>query len=284
MEFKDKVVLITGASSGIGKQLASDFAARGAIVAGCGRSITRLKETLKDVRRISPSSAMLGCDVSDAEQVQGMVAKILADYGKIDILINNAGVGMRKPFFETELEIVEEIIMVNFLGAAYCAHAVLPSMIARRRGHIVNISSGAGKIGTLNMGAYCASKFALNGWSESLYHELNTLGINVSVICAGPVRTGFNRNFRDTEPKSSPHMMVTADVVSREVIKAIEKNKFEVVTPRWLAFVCALKRHMPNLFRVFAQRKFRQYMAEPLANDTGLTKPGTNRTDKRLSS
>jgi short-subunit dehydrogenase len=284
MEFKDKVVLITGASSGIGKQLASDFAARGAIVAGCGRSITRLKETLKDVRRISPSSAMIGCDVSDAEQVQGMVAKILADYGKIDILINNAGVGMRKPFFETELEIVEEIIMVNFLGAAYCAHAVLPSMIARRSGHIVNISSGAGKIGTLNMGAYCASKFALNGWSESLYHELNTLGINVSVICAGPVRTGFNRNFRDTEPKSSPHMMVTADVVSREVIKAIEKNKFEVVTPRWLALVCALKRHMPNLFRVFAQRKFRQYMAEPLANDTGLTKPGTNRTDKRLSS
>jgi short-subunit dehydrogenase len=284
MDFKDKVVLITGASSGIGKQLASDFAVRGAIVAGCGRSITRLKETLKDVRRISPSSAMIGCDVSDAEQVRVMVAQILADYGKIDILINNAGVGMRKPFFETELEIVEEIIRVNFLGAAYCAHAVLPSMIARRSGHIVNISSGAGKIGTLNMGAYCGSKFALNGWSESLYHELNTLGINVSVICAGPVRTGFNRNFRDTEPKSSPHMMVTADVVSCEVIKAIEKNKFEVVTPRWLALVCALKRHMPNLFRVFAQRKFRQYMAEPLANDTGLTKPGTNRTDKRLSS
>src|SRR5918994_2809334 len=109
---------------------------------------------------------------------------------------------MRKPFFETELEIVEEIIRVNFLGAAYCAHAVLPSMIARRRGHIVNISSGAGKIGTLNMGAYCASKFALNGWSESLYHELKPLGIHVSVVCPGPVDTKFSLDFHDSKPKS----------------------------------------------------------------------------------
>jgi len=117
------------------------------------------------VRRASPSSAMIGCDVSDAEQVQGMVAKIFADFGKIDVLINNAGVGMRKPFIETDLQTIEEIIRVNYLGAVYCTQAVLPHMIARRTGHVVNVSSGAGLIGTLNMAAYCASKFALNGWS-----------------------------------------------------------------------------------------------------------------------
>ena len=267
MDFKDQVVLITGASSGIGKQLAVDLAARRAVVVGCGRSIARLKESLKEVRRHSPSSAMIGCDVSDLEQVRGMVAKVLADYGKIDVLINNAGVGMRRPFVDSELGAVEEMIRINFLGAAYCAHAVLPSMIARKTGHIVNISSGAGKIGTLNMSAYCASKFALNGWSESLYHELRPLGVKVSVVCPGPVRTEFNREFRDTEPKSPPRLLVTPEAVSREIIKVIEKNKFEVITPRWLAFLCALERHMPNLFRVLAQRKFRHYITGPLAND-----------------
>ena len=267
MDFKDQVVLITGASSGIGKQLAVDLAARRAVVVGCGRSIARLKESLKEVRRHSPSSAMIGCDVSDVEQVRGMVAKVLADYGKIDVLINNAGVGMRKPFVDSELGAVEEMIRINFLGAAYCAHAVLPSMIARKTGHIVNISSGAGKIGTLNMSAYCASKFALNGWSESLYHELRPLGVKVSVVCPGPVRTEFNREFRDTEPKSPARLLVTPEAVSREIIKVIENNKFEVITPRWLAFLCALERHMPNLFRVLAQRKFRHYITGPLAND-----------------
>src|SRR6266540_3056190 len=259
MEFKDKVVFITGASSGIGKQLAVDFASRGAIVVGCGRSITRLKESLKEVRRNSPSSAMIGCDVSDAEQVRGMVAKVLADYGTIDVLIR-----------------------VNFLGAAYCTHAGPPSRLARKSGHIVNISSGAGKIGTLNMSAYCASKFALNGWSESLYHELRPLGIKVSIVCPGPVRTEFNRDFRDTEPKSPPRLLVTPEVVSREIIKAIEKDKFEVITPRWLAFLCASQRLMPNLFRALAQRKFRQYITAPLAKDTRLTTTGTNKADKRL--
>jgi short-subunit dehydrogenase len=224
---------------------------------------------------------MIGCDVSDAEQVRGMMAKVLADYGKIDVLINNAGVGMRKPFVETELDTIEAMIRVNFLGAAYCTHAVLPSMIARKSGHIVNISSGAGKIGTLNMSAYCASKFALNGWSESLYYELRPLGIKVSIVCPGPVRTEFNRDFRDTEPKSPPRLLVTPEVVTREIIKAIEKDKFEVITPRWLAFLCALKRLMPNLFRAFAQRKFRQYINAPLANDTQLT-TGTTKADRHL--
>src|SRR6266550_8025611 len=136
MQFANQVILITGASNGIGRQLAVDLAARGAIVAGCGRSIPRLKEVLVEVRRASPRSAMIGCDVSDAEQVRGMMAKVLADYGKIDILINNAGVGMRKPFVETPLKTIEEIVRTNFLGAVYCTHEVLPPMLAQGSGHI----------------------------------------------------------------------------------------------------------------------------------------------------
>jgi uncharacterized protein len=263
MDFKDQVIMITGASNGIGRRLAIDLAARGAIVAGCGRSIERLRDILKEVRRASPSSAMIGCDVSDREQVQGMVVKILADYGKIDVLINNAGIGMRKPFIETDLKTIEDIIRVNYLGAVYCAHEVLPSMVARKTGHIVNVSSGAGLIGTLNMAAYCASKFALNGWSESLYHELKPIGINVSVVCPGPVETDFSRDFRDSEPKSPPNLIVSAETVAQAVINVLENKRFEVVLPRWLALMSALKRHLPNVFRAIAHRRFRVHVVLP---------------------
>jgi hypothetical protein len=281
MEYANQVVLITGASNGIGRQLAADFAARGAIVVGCGRSIPRLKETLMEVRRTSPRSAMMACDVGDAEQVRGMTAKVLADYGRIDILVNNAGVGIRRPFVDTPVETIEEIMRTNFLGAVYCTHEVLPPMIAQGRGHIVNISSGAGKIGTLNMAAYCGSKFAMNGWSESLYHELKPLGIKVSVICPGPVQTEFNRNFRDSEPKSPARLMVSPAVVCDQVIRAIEKGKFEVIMPRWLALMCTVKRYMPNLFRRMAHRRFRPYVGRPAPSENGTTMTGTNGADKR---
>src|SRR4030095_1134407 len=279
MHVTNQVLLITGASTGIGRQTPVDLPTPGAIVPGCGRSIPRLKEVLVEVRRASPRSAMIGCDVGDAEQVRGMMAKVLADYGKIDILINNAGVGMRQPFVDMPLETVEEIMRTNFLGAVYCAHEVLPSMIARGAGHIVNISSVAGKIGTLNMAAYCGSKFAMNGWSESLYHELKPLGVKVSMICPGPVPTDFNRNFRDSEPKSPAQLFVTTEAVCREVLNAIEKNKFEVILPRWLAFLCACQRHMPNLFRYLAQRRFDPYVSRIAPTARGSRMTGTDGMD-----
>ena len=263
MDLKDRVVFITGASDGIGKQLAIDLAARGAVVVGCGRARERLVETLKAVRKSDPKSLMIACDIGDAEQVNDMMLKVLADFGRIDILINNAGIGMRKPFVDTPVETIEAIMRTNYLGAVYCTHAVLPSMIARGSGHIVNISSGAGKIGTLNMAGYCASKFAMNGWSESLYHELKPLGINVSLVCPGPVSTQFSHEFEDSEPKSPPQLYINPAAVAHAVMRAIEKNQFEVVMPRWLALMCALKRFAPGLFRAIAQRRFRPYVTIP---------------------
>jgi uncharacterized protein len=257
MNFQDRVVLITGASSGIGRRLAIDLAARGAIVVGCGRSLERLQATAAEIQRASPLSIAIQCDVAKLDQVRAMVTGVLAKFGKIDILINNAGVGMRQPFAETPIDVIEAIMRTNYFGMVYCTHEVLPSMIARGSGHIVNISSVAGKIGTLNIGGYCASKFAMNGLSESLYYELAPLGINVSVICPGPVRTDFNKSFADTPPKSPASLVVSAEFVSATVIKAIDRKRFEVVVPRWLAAMCWFKRMTPNLFRFVAQRTFR---------------------------
>ena len=212
MTFRDQVVLITGASNGIGRRLAIDLAARGAIIVGCGRSLERLQATAAEMQRTSPLSTAIKCDVAKLDQVREMVSGVLSKFGKIDILINNAGIGMRKPFAETPIEVIEDLIRTNYLGVVYCTHEALPSMIARGRGHIVNISSVGGMIGAPNLAGYCASKFAMNGFSESLYHELMPRGINVSVICPGPVRTDFNKPFADTPPSLNPNSMFSIAV------------------------------------------------------------------------
>jgi short-subunit dehydrogenase len=195
--------------------------------------------------------------VSNREQVQSLIDTTLQAFGRVDILINNAGIGMRKPFVETSLETVEEIMRTNYLGMIYCTHAVLPSMIARRSGHIVNVSSIAGIAGFLNLGAYCASKFAMNGFSESLYHELKPHGIHVSVICPGPVRTNFNRPFAGEAPQAPSWLTVEPEFISRAVLKAIETKRFQVVPPRYLAFLCWIKQAVPGPFRALAHRAYR---------------------------
>jgi uncharacterized protein len=258
--FQDRVVLITGASNGIGRRLAIDLAARGAIVVGCGRSLERLQATSAEMQRTSPLSTAIQCDVAKLDQVREMVTGVLSKFDKIDILINNAGIGMRKPFAETPIEVIEELMRTNYLGVVYCTHEALPAMIARGSGHIVNISSVAGKIGALNIAGYCASKFAMNGLSESLYYELAPLGINISVICPGPVRTDFNKSFADTNAPAS--LVVSPEFVSAAVIKAIEGRRFEVVLPRWLALICWFKHATPNLFRTIANRNFRHRTVE----------------------
>ena len=262
MNFQEQIILITGASNGIGRCLAIDLAARGAIVVGCGRSLERLQATAAEMQRTSPLSTAIQCDVAELDQVRAMVTGVLAKFGKIDILINNAGIGMRKPFADTPIEMIEELMRTNYFGVVYCTHEALPSMIARGSGHIVNISSVAGKIGTPNIAGYCASKFAMNGLSESLYYELAPHGVSVSVICPGPVRTDFNKSFADTPPKSPEALVVSAEFVSAAVIKAIENRRFEVVLPRGLALICWVKRMAPNLFRALADRNFRQRIVE----------------------
>jgi short-subunit dehydrogenase len=263
MHFQNQVVLITGASSGIGRRLAIDLATKGATVIGCGRSAERLQQTEEEMRRANRSCAMMACDLGERREVEEMVGRVVADFGRIDILINNAGIGMRKPFVESSVETVEAIMRTNYLGMVYCTHAVLPSMIARGKGHIVNISSVAGKIGTLNTAAYCASKFAMNGFSESLYHELKPLGIHVSIICPGPVRTGFNKSFADTPPRSPRSLVVSPEFVSQAVIYAIEQRRFEVVIPRSLALMCWFKSMMPGFFRAVLRRIFAARLPSP---------------------
>jgi 3-oxoacyl-[acyl-carrier protein] reductase len=202
MDCKDQVILITGASNGIGKQLAIECAERGATVAGCGRSIPRLKETLKEVRRASPASTMIGCDVSDAEQVHGMIGKVLEDYGKIDILINNAGILRDGQLLKVkEGQIVgqmsetdfDAVIGVNLKGVFNCTQAVAPGMIQQGYGRIVSASSVVGLYGNFGQTNYVATKAGVIGMNKVWARELGNRGITCNVIAPGFIATDMTK-------------------------------------------------------------------------------------------
>lgn len=256
MDFKNSIALVTGASSGIGQQVAVDLAARGATVVASSRSLERLQETAERLKRYG-ASEVVECDVSDSGAVRRMVEAALKKYGRIDILVNNAGFGAYEPLAQSSYDTIESMLATNYLGTVYCTREVLPSMIARRSGAIVNISSVSGKIGAPNMALYSATKFAQIGFSESLYHELKPQGVHVSVICPGPVRTNFRRGFDALAPRPPEFLVLDTAAVSRGVIRAIEKKKFEIVLPKSLAFVCFLKGWMPNVVRFLTARAMR---------------------------
>ncbi len=188
--------------------------------------------------------------MSDAAAVKRMVGGALTKFGRVDILVNNAGFGGYEPLAETPIETIEAMLRTNYLGTVYCTKEVLPSMIARRSGAIVNISSVSGIIGTPDMASYCATKFAQIGFSESLYHELKPYGVHVAVVCPGPVRTNFRRGFDDRAPKPPEFTVLDAAAVSRAVMRGIAKKKFQIVLPRSLALVCYLSGVFPGAVRL----------------------------------
>ncbi|HEY1268511.1 MAG TPA: SDR family oxidoreductase [Candidatus Binatia bacterium] len=249
IDFKNAIALVTGASSGIGRQIALDLAAQGATVVASSRSLARLDETAAGLRRYGGASEVVECDVSDPAAVKRMVQDALAKFGRVDILVNNAGFGDYRPLAETPIDGIEAMLCTNYLGTVYCTKEVLPSMIARRSGVIVNISSISGIMGTPEIAPYCATKFAQIGFSESLYHELKPYGVHVAVVCPGPVRTNFRRSFDERAPEPPEFMVLDAADVSRAAIHAIAKKKFRIVLPRSLALICYLKGVFPGLMR-----------------------------------
>src|SRR5262249_51847445 len=182
-----KRVLVTGASSGLGAALARQLAAQGAVVGLVARRRDRLGEVLADCQRTSPASAMWVADLADTAALGELVLQAWDVLGGIDVLVNNAAIPRRRPVAQLDPAEVEAVMRVNFFAPMRLTLAILPRMLQRGSGMIVNVSSVGGRLGIIHETAYCASKFALCGWSEAMPVDLYGTRISVHLIQPAPL-------------------------------------------------------------------------------------------------
>lgn len=199
--FKDKVVLIAGSSRGLGLVLARQLAREGARIALCARDETSLARARDQVSQFTPEVSVFPCDITDQDQVKEMVAAVTDRYGRIDVLINNAGIIQVGPGELMTREDYEDSLNVHFWGPWYTMAAVLPEMKSRKEGRIVNISSIGGKISVPHLTPYCAGKFALAGLSEGLQATYQKYNVYITSVYPGLMRTGSHHNI-DLKGKS----------------------------------------------------------------------------------
>ena len=237
-EAAGKRVVITGASSGIGAALARRLAANGAVVGLVARRSERLAEVLADCRRTSSASTMWVADLGDDAAVGRLGLRAWDDLGGVDILVNNAAVPKRRAVEALDPAEVEAVMRVNFFAPMRLTLALLPRMLGRRTGMIVNVSSVGGRLGIVHETAYCASKFALCGWSESMAVDLYGTGVSVKLIQPGPVDTEIWDQPGSEDPLYQGPK-VPAEEVADGIIAALGTSRFEHYLPDMKAVVDA---------------------------------------------
>jgi short-subunit dehydrogenase len=239
-DLRDKTVLITGGSRGLGLVMAREFARHGARLALCARDEEELERARLDLERFGVEVMVVRCDVRNRQEVNDMVAAVNARFGNVDVLVNNAGVIQVGPLEVMTEEDFEQAMQAHFWAPLNTIMAVLPSMRQRKSGRIVNITSIGGKVAVPHLVPYSASKFALVGLSKGLRAELMKDGISVTTVCPGLMRTGSPRNaeFKGQHrfeyawfsiSDALPLLTVSAENAARQVVHACKRGQAELV-------------------------------------------------------
>jgi NAD(P)-dependent dehydrogenase (short-subunit alcohol dehydrogenase family) len=190
-EIENKVAVVTGAGRGIGRAIAIELGRMGARVAVASRSARELEETVRLVQAEKGKAICLPTDVRKEDEVRLLLEKAVTQFGPVDFWVNAAGVGVSGPVVEFTNEDYDAILDTNLKSIFFASRLMLPSMMERKTGHIINIASIAGKVGSANLAVYCASKFGLVGFTQALAEEVRQYGIRVSLICPGSTDTEF---------------------------------------------------------------------------------------------
>jgi len=240
-DWKDKVVLVTGASSGIGRALAVELGRRGARVALTARRAEELLKAAEEVERAGGQALALPADVRSAEEMKGAAARVRERWGGVDVLVANAG--MSTTTFGADLDAAEatDVISINVIGVVNSVAAVLPDMLARRRGHLVAISSLASCRGLPRSGAYSASKAAVSTFFESMRVDLRRSGIDVTVIHPGFIRTPMTANRKRKLP-----FLLEADDAACRILRAVERRARTYAFPWQLAGLVRMLKYLPG--------------------------------------
>lgn len=260
---KDKVVIITGASSGIGEACAIAFANKGAKVVLAARNMDKLKEVEAKIRKIGAEVLSVKCDVSIQEECKNLTEQTIAKFGAIDILINNAGISMRAVFNDMELDVMEKIMAINFFGAVYCTKFALPHIL-KNKGSVVGVSSIAGYVGLPARTGYSASKFAMQGFLEALRTENLRNNLHVMIACPGFTASNIRNTALSSDgsvqgesPRDEQKMM-TSEEVAQYIVKGIEKRKRTLVLTGQGKLVVFLSKWFPS----FVEKQVFNHMAK----------------------
>ncbi|MGG3737961.1 SDR family NAD(P)-dependent oxidoreductase [Aeribacillus pallidus] len=257
---KGKRVVITGASSGIGKEMALLAAGCGAHVILLARREEKLREIANQIEQEQGSVTVMALDVTDSRQVEEVFTKLLTMFPKIDVLINNAGFGLFQEIVDMKMEDVHRMFDVNVLGLIACTRQVIPHMKANQCGHIINIASQAGKIATPKSSVYAATKHAVLGFTNSLRLELQAFGVFVTAVNPGPIDTDFFAiaDESGTYVKNVKRWMLRPEQVAEAVIACLGTNRREINMPRWMNVGSKLYQLFPSLVERLGKRAFFQ--------------------------
>jgi 3-oxoacyl-[acyl-carrier protein] reductase len=221
MELTDRIVLVTGAGRGIGRALALAFAAEGAHIALQGRTKKNLEKVQKELKPLGVKSAVLAGDVADEGAVSRCVAAAEQQLGSIDVLVNNAGIFATGPVDKIDALVFDRVLAVNLRGPFLMSRAVLPGMKSRRRGHIVNIASTAGRRGFPGGAAYCASKFGLAGMTEAMRYDVRAFDVRVSCVFPSSVATDLAR---EHDARLNEERAIQPEDVARAVVALVKMD------------------------------------------------------------
>jgi short-subunit dehydrogenase len=260
MEMDGKVVVVTGASMGIGEAIASIFANHGASVVLLSRDATRAEAARHRVGHTERTLA-LACDVRNREEIDRIVSLTLHHFDRIDVWVNNAGVGIRDTVADMEMTACRELFETNFFGAVACLQAVVPVLRERGGGAIINISSVAGHVPVPFMAPYAATKFALNAIGKGARLELKRDNINVLTVCPGYIQTDFGAHVvADNRGKVRPSSVkgITAERVARATYDGYRKKKREVIVPWTMIPVIKMYQLFPAVVEWGLERAMKQ--------------------------
>ena len=248
-EYRDRVALVTGASSGIGEQLARDLAGRGMRVALVARRADRL-DALARALGGDACALAVAADVGDRAAAERAVETTRGRFGRLDLVVNAAGVARHVLFKDHDVADIEQLVRTNLLGTIYVTKAAIPALRAAGGGAIVNVSSVAGKLGQPDEAAYAATKFGVTGLSESIAYELAPLGIHVMTVYPALVRTEmFTPEILARMPERATRTFIDTPEFSAAVLRALERGAYEVTVPSYVGIAYVLRTLLPALHR-----------------------------------
>lgn len=266
---KDKVVIITGASSGIGKATALEFARKGAKLVIAARSIDKLSTAQKEIEALGARALSVRCDVSKEADCENLIAQTLKHFHAIDILVNNAGISMRALFNESELKVIQNVMDINFWGTVYCTKFALPHLL-KAKGSVVGVSSIAGYVGLPARTGYSASKFAIHGFLEALRCENLENDLHVLIACPGFTASNIRNSAliadgssQGESPRTEDKMM-SAEEVAEHIYTSIKNRSQKLVLTTEGKLAVFLSKWAPKFLQKMVFNKMKREPDSPL--------------------